>query len=151
MHTTAICLFYGYGSHQDLHLLTHVFPTRRSSDLVTLNVTYIGNDVGFDYRSASTHFGYQRKLSPRTTVTIDTQVMAVDYLGRRTGDSVILSPRAGIRQQLSDRLSLVADAGISYVRTQLGNGSHSTLVRSEERRGGQEGVSTCSARWSPDH
>src|SRR3546814_766867 len=54
--------------------------------------------------------------------------MAVDYLGRRTGDSVILSPRAGIRQQLSDRLSLVADAGISYVRTKLGNGSHSTLV-----------------------
>src|SRR3546814_18566342 len=87
-------------------------------------------DTLFPYTTLfrSTHFGYQRKLSPRTTVTIDTQVMAVDYLGRRTGDSVILSPRAGIRQQLSDRLSLVADAGISYVRTKLGNGSHSTLV-----------------------
>ena len=107
------------------HLLDEVSSLNTG---VTLNGTYIGNDVGFDYRSASTHFGYQRKLSPRTTVTIDTQVMAVDYLGRRTGDSVILSPRAGIRQQLSDRLSLVADAGISYVRTKLGNGSHSTLV-----------------------
>src|SRR3546814_1564877 len=64
-------------------------------------------DTLFPYTTLfrSTHFGYQRKLSPRTTVTIDTQVMAVDYLGRRTGDSVILSPRAGIRQQLSDRLS----------------------------------------------
>src|SRR3546814_653235 len=26
--------FYGYGDHRDLHVLTHSFPTRRSSDLV---------------------------------------------------------------------------------------------------------------------
>src|SRR3546814_11855608 len=26
-------LFYGYGDHRDLHVLTHSFPTRRSSDL----------------------------------------------------------------------------------------------------------------------
>src|SRR3546814_10962354 len=25
--------FYGYGDHRDLHVLTHSFPTRRSSDL----------------------------------------------------------------------------------------------------------------------
>src|SRR3546814_12671751 len=25
--------FYGYGAHRDLHLLTHSFPTQRSSDL----------------------------------------------------------------------------------------------------------------------
>src|SRR3546814_11056910 len=25
--------FYGYGAHRDLHVLTHSFPTRRSSDL----------------------------------------------------------------------------------------------------------------------
>src|SRR3546814_19687443 len=25
--------FYGYGYHRDLHVLTHPFPTRRSSDL----------------------------------------------------------------------------------------------------------------------
>ena len=95
---------------------------------ITLNGTYIGNDIGFDYRSATAHLGYQRKLSPRTTVTLDTQLTAVDYLGRRTGDSLIMSPRAGLRQQLSDRLSLVVDAGISYVRTKLGNGSRSDLV-----------------------
>src|SRR3546814_18029381 len=29
-----MCIFfYGYGDHRDLHVLTHAFPTRRSSDL----------------------------------------------------------------------------------------------------------------------
>src|SRR3546814_7786600 len=28
------CLFECYGDHRDLHVLTHSFPTRRSSDLV---------------------------------------------------------------------------------------------------------------------
>src|SRR3546814_10545167 len=28
-----IFFFYGYGDHRDLHVLTHSFPTRRSSDL----------------------------------------------------------------------------------------------------------------------
>src|SRR3546814_18405106 len=27
------CFFEGYGYHRDLHVLTHSFPTRRSSDL----------------------------------------------------------------------------------------------------------------------
>src|SRR3546814_12878950 len=27
------CFFYCYGDHRDLHVLTHSFPTRRSSDL----------------------------------------------------------------------------------------------------------------------
>src|SRR3546814_18435169 len=30
-----ICFFFeGYGDHRDLHVLTHSFPTRRSSDLI---------------------------------------------------------------------------------------------------------------------
>src|SRR3546814_12986763 len=28
-----LCFFYCYGVHRDLHVLTHSFPTRRSSDL----------------------------------------------------------------------------------------------------------------------
>src|SRR3546814_3043808 len=28
-----VFFFYGYGDHRDLHVLTHSFPTRRSSDL----------------------------------------------------------------------------------------------------------------------
>src|SRR3546814_18394446 len=31
--------FYGYGDHRDLHVLTHSFPTRRSSYLFWLFVT----------------------------------------------------------------------------------------------------------------
>ena len=92
-----------------------------------LNGTYIGNDAGFDYRSASTSLGYQRKLSPRTTVTLGTQVGGVDYLGRRTGDSLIVSPRVGVQQQLSERMNLIADAGISFVRTAV-IGGHSERV-----------------------
>src|SRR3546814_17756602 len=30
-------LFYGYGDHRDLHVPTHPFPTRRSSDLRIVN------------------------------------------------------------------------------------------------------------------
>lgn len=94
---------------------------------VELNGTYIGKDAGFDYRSVSAFLGYQRQLSPRTTVTLGTQVGGVDYLGRRLGDSLIVSPRAGVQQQLSDRLNLVADAGISFVRTAV-TGGHSERV-----------------------
>jgi hypothetical protein len=94
---------------------------------VELNGTYISKDAGFDYRSISTFVGYQRQLSPRTAVTLGTQVGGVDYLGRRTGDSLIVSPRAGVQQQLSDRLNLVADAGISFVRTAV-IGGHSERV-----------------------
>ncbi|MBW8295253.1 hypothetical protein [Sphingopyxis sp.] len=94
---------------------------------VELNGTYVGNDAGFDYRSASAYLGYQRKLSPRTSVTMGTQVGGVDYLGRRTGDSLIVSPRVGVQQQLSERMNLIADAGISFVRTAV-IGGHSERV-----------------------
>src|SRR3546814_19115147 len=30
-----VFFFYGYGDHRDLHLLTHSFPTRLSSDLLS--------------------------------------------------------------------------------------------------------------------
>src|SRR3546814_5024600 len=30
-----VFFFQGYGAHRDLHVLTHSFPTRRSSDLTT--------------------------------------------------------------------------------------------------------------------
>src|SRR3546814_5675318 len=37
LHVCELCfVFYGYGHHRDLHVLTHSSPTRRSSDLSTL-------------------------------------------------------------------------------------------------------------------
>ncbi|RYD45377.1 MAG: hypothetical protein EOP63_01990 [Sphingomonadales bacterium] len=109
--------------------LSHILDEISSVDAgIELNGTYIEDDVGFDYRSAYAHAGYRRKLSQRTTVTFDTQIGFVDYLGRRTGDSLIVSPRIGVQQQLTDRLSLVADAGISYVRTDVAGGDKSNLT-----------------------
>lgn len=95
---------------------------------IQLSGTYIGGGVGFDYRNASAQLGYERKLSERTSVTLGSHFGVVDYLGRRTGDSVIVSPRIGLSQQLSDRLSFMADAGISYVDTDIGAGFHSKSV-----------------------
>ena len=95
---------------------------------IALSGTYIGGGIGFDYRNASAQLGYERKLSERTSVTLGSQFGVVDYLGRRTGDSVIVSPRIGVRQQLSDRLSFMADAGISYVDTDIGAGFHSKSI-----------------------
>lgn len=95
---------------------------------ISLSGTYIGDDVGFDYRDASLQLGYEYKLSARTSLTAGSQFGVVDYLGRRTGDSLIVSPRVGISQQLSDRLSLVAEAGISYVDTDVGAGLHSKNI-----------------------
>src|SRR3546814_15599341 len=35
MHTSCMFFFYCSGDHRDLHCLTHSFPTRRSSDLIS--------------------------------------------------------------------------------------------------------------------
>lgn len=107
------------------HILDEVSSANAS---VSLSGAYVGDDVGFDYRDASLQLGYDRKLSPRTTLTIGSQFGVVDYLGRRMGDSLIVSPRIGIGQQLSERLNLVAEAGISYVDTDIGAGFHSKNI-----------------------
>src|SRR3546814_5271143 len=41
---SVFCFCEGYGNHRDLHVLTHSFPTRRSSDLVRLGklLCYVG-------------------------------------------------------------------------------------------------------------
>lgn len=95
---------------------------------ISLNAAFVNNNAGFDYRNLSGQFGYQRKLSEQLTVTANVQGGLVDYIGRRTGDSTILSPQIGVRYQLSSRLNLVAGAGISYVNTDLGIGGHAGRV-----------------------
>src|SRR3546814_16573263 len=37
--------FYGYGYHRYLHVLTHSFPTRRSSDLERKTVVFVTHSV----------------------------------------------------------------------------------------------------------
>src|SRR3546814_14613591 len=42
-----VCFFFeGYGSHRDLHGLTHSFPTRRSSDLSRRPLARIDDAIG---------------------------------------------------------------------------------------------------------
>ena len=41
---------------------------------------------------------------------------------------MIVSPRVGVRQQFSDRLSFIAEVGISYVNTDIGAGFRSKSV-----------------------
>src|SRR3546814_4434887 len=55
-HCMFLFFFYWYGDHRDLHVLTHSFPTRRSSDLGVLDVAErapVGEDpvhhAGVDY------------------------------------------------------------------------------------------------------
>src|SRR3546814_18953914 len=45
-HTCYILFFFeGYGEHRDLHVLTHSFPTRRSSDLLAFTRHLDGQTV----------------------------------------------------------------------------------------------------------
>src|SRR3546814_3712749 len=43
--------FYCYGHHRDLHVLTHSFPTRRSSDLCRFSCSLISSNGGENRRS----------------------------------------------------------------------------------------------------
>lgn len=105
--------------------VNHAIDERSSIDAgLSLDAAFVDRNVGFDYRDVSGHVGYQRKLSERTTLTASVEAGRVDYLGRRIGDSTIISPQLGLRQQLNSRLSLIAGAGISYVRTDVGTGSN---------------------------
>src|SRR3546814_9113059 len=52
----SVFFFYGSGDHLDLHVLTHAFPTRRSSDLAQSNVVEAKAAPpkgGFDFRGAT--------------------------------------------------------------------------------------------------
>src|SRR3546814_9224048 len=52
-HAVLCCVFYVYGYHRDLHVLTHSFPTRRSSDL--LNAADEGSGWGAVFERQSVH------------------------------------------------------------------------------------------------
>src|SRR3546814_15748916 len=49
-----LCFFFeGYGNHRDLHVLTHSFPTRRSSDLNSSTIQIDTLTVGVDGATAT--------------------------------------------------------------------------------------------------
>src|SRR3546814_55128 len=86
--------------------------------------------------------------------------LIADYLGKLYNKSVVVENRPGAGGHIGGRL--VADSGPDGYTLLLGSiglqatyGVYPTLNyqpgRSEERRVGTEGVSTCRFRWSPSH
>src|SRR3546814_11987227 len=51
----AVLVCYWYGDHRDLHVLTHSFPTRRSSDLRAFEIGVGGLDDGVRMAIAVAH------------------------------------------------------------------------------------------------
>lgn len=103
--------------------ISHAIDERSSVDAgLSLDGAFVDRNVGFDYQDLSGHVGYQRQLSERTAVTASVSAGRVNYLGRKIGDSRIISPQIGLRQQINSRVSLIAGAGISNVRMDVEGG-----------------------------
>src|SRR3546814_15356809 len=111
-----------YGTHRDLHVLTHSFPTRRSSGLLGMDIGWEATDVAFSLQSL-------RRLREEGSLGPTTRALAEE------------AERSGIPVMRLDRQSLI----------QLGYGKRQHRLRSAERRVGQECVSTCRSWWSPAH
>src|SRR3546814_15526915 len=117
------CLFfYLYGDHRDLHVLTHSFPTRRSSDLIGRMRDQL------------------RRLDTETQGRIlSRQQVEAERLGYEEFDPLEMDRHSQL-QQLSRALFESASDLLDLKET-----------RSEERRVGKECVSTCRSRWSQYH
>src|SRR3546814_10502520 len=67
MKVLIVFFFLGYGDHRDLHVLTHSFPTRRSSDLKAANLRADGYMLGLSGpgHAALRMMGLLPALTPR--------------------------------------------------------------------------------------
>src|SRR3546814_13932400 len=117
--------FYLSGDHRDLHVLTHSFPTRRSSDLASGTRSGSGSNSGGSFSGGGDSAGNQYILSGNVSWEPD--------LWGKVRRSVE-SSSAGLQASAAD----VATTRLSMQRT-------------EERRVGKECVSTCRSRGSPFH
>lgn len=77
---------------------------------------------GSNFNTFTVGTSYSRRLNERTTVLASVTASKADYLGRRIGDSVIVSPQFGLNRQLAAGWKLTATAGVSIVsRNALNN------------------------------
>lgn len=81
-----------------------------------------------DFNNAGASVGYSRRLSERTSASINVQVSKVDYVAKREGDGTIISPQAGIKQQLSPTINLDVSLGASFAHIYNANGSAEDLT-----------------------
>src|SRR3546814_11799299 len=134
----SVFFFYGSGDHLDLHVLTHAFPTRRSSDLAQSNVVEAKAAPpkgGFDFRGAtwpgtskSADKAASTNPEPAKIPVRDVPVARMPAIRRNTAPSTIQAGAAQIPAQRE-------------LKVRMG-------MRSEERRVGKECVSRCRSRWS---
>lgn len=67
-----------------------------------------------DYRYANQQLGYSRWLSERTGLKASIGLGEIDYLGRKAGDALIVSPLVGMETQLAGELSASVQVGLSF-------------------------------------
>src|SRR3546814_19907868 len=140
------CFFYCYGDHRDLHVLTHSFPTRRSSDL---------SEWGEVPEATAALIAETRSAGGRVVATGTTTLRILEAAARADGSvpawsgdtDLFITP--GYRFKAVDLLltnfHLPRSTLLMLVSAFVGRG------RTDERRVGKEGGSSCRFRVAPHH
>src|SRR3546814_16987552 len=122
-----VFFFYVSGAHRDLHVLTHAFPTRRSSDLAPTIGDRLGSSLGrFD--------------EERGTLLFHRHALEADF-GRAD------QPPAGGDGDRDRDMAVERALAPLVARAAVGGQDHCT--DREERPVGEECVSTVRFRWCP--
>src|SRR3546814_20591224 len=95
---------YCYSDHRDLPVLTHSFPTRRSSDLPT--ISDLNAHMGYLLRVASNAVSHEfaRKIADEDVTVAEWSLMRVLY------DADALAPTA-----LADKMGMTKEIGRAHV------------------------------------
>src|SRR3546814_11930967 len=111
-----VCVFELYGDHRDLHVLTHSFPTRRSSDLtsgrpgpVNLDVPYNLFQEAAEVAEEATWDGLNRRrsgASPEDVTQVVDWLLAAERPALFIGHGVTLSEAGPELTALAQRLTI---------------------------------------------
>src|SRR3546814_15507875 len=124
VHCFFVFFFEGLGDLRDLHVLTHSFPTRRSSDLPPPIATVQSADKALARAAAAS--------------TVATGTCMTAWVKVPTAFAPSLEASSSAEPLCS---------GVDSTRARR----PTCCSRSEARRVGKECVSTLSSRWSPSH
>src|SRR3546814_20527439 len=126
-----------YGDHRDLHVLTHSFPPRRSSDLSRFARAWqASRQIGHPHAAAAAHIRFPAHAARAC---------------RRPATSCRPACRWTAKHAPAAAFAHLARPLLDRARIHLREGPptpNDTLFRSEKRLEGQEGVSAYGTRWS---
>src|SRR3546814_16417847 len=121
--------------------MTHSFPTRRSSDL------WIGRRI--DYLRRHARIARTLHLMGKPTIAMVNGACAGAGLSLAGACDIRIAARSAVLTSAFVKVGLSGDMGGTWFWSRiLGAGQ---ARRSEESRGGKEGVSECRSRWWPAH